>query len=50
MSEYKCLKCKGEIKRTKTDYGYSYDCPCGKVCIQTTRNVTLLTEDNNING
>jgi len=48
MSEYKCLKCKKGIKKTKTSYGYSYDCPCGHICIQTTKNVTLLTADNNL--
>jgi len=48
MSEYKCSKCKGEIKRTKTAYGYSYDCSCGEFSLQTYGNMVLLTSENNL--
>ena len=48
MADYKCSKCKKVIKKTRTSYGYSYDCPCGDFCVQTTKNIVLLTKENNL--
>jgi hypothetical protein len=45
----KCSKCKGEIKKEKTEYGYRYICPCKYVCIDTTANVSLINSENGYN-
>jgi hypothetical protein len=37
-----CSKCKDKIKAIKTDYGHSYECPCGHVCIQLTGNLVPM--------